>query len=58
VKKDDEVLYKISGKWTDEMFIQGVKAKKPDILFDATNAKVIKKIVPSEAEQLPFESRR
>ena len=58
IKKDEEILYKINGKWSEEMFIQGVKAKKPDVLFDATNAKVIKKTVAPEAEQTEFESRR
>jgi len=58
VKKGGEELYKISGKWSDEMHLQSTKAKKQEVFFDATKAKVMKKTVPPETDQTEFESRR
>lgn len=57
IKNSREALHKLSGKWSDEIYIQSTKAKKQDVLFDAANATVFKKIVPAEAEQTQFESR-
>ncbi|GJJ74396.1 oxysterol-binding protein-related protein 8 [Entomortierella parvispora] len=51
-----EVLYDISGKWSDEIFItkKGVK----DVFFDAKTAKIHPKIIAPECEQEENESRR
>lgn len=58
VKKSNDVIYKISGKWSEEIHYQSTKSRKPEILFNATNAKAFKKIVPPEGDQIAFESRR
>ncbi|TVY30457.1 Oxysterol-binding protein-like protein [Lachnellula hyalina] len=38
-EKTGEVLYELSGMWTNEMWIKDVKTGKKELLFDATRAK-------------------
>ncbi|KAF9981177.1 hypothetical protein BGZ65_004237 [Modicella reniformis] len=51
-----EVLYEISGKWSDELYI--TKKGNKEILFDAKTAKILPKIVTDEPDQDEIESRR
>ncbi|KAG0029449.1 hypothetical protein BGZ81_003791 [Podila clonocystis] len=51
-----EVLYEISGKWSDEIYIKEGVTK--DTFFDAKVAKIHPKIVASEESQEENESRR
>ncbi|KAF8940320.1 hypothetical protein BGZ58_006967 [Dissophora ornata] len=48
-----ETLYEISGKWSDEIYI-----KKKDVLFDVKASTIHPKVVASEEQQEPNESRR
>ncbi|TVY47001.1 Oxysterol-binding protein-like protein [Lachnellula occidentalis] len=38
-EKTGEVLYELSGMWTNEMWIKDMKTGKKDLLFDATRAR-------------------
>ncbi|KAF9987361.1 hypothetical protein BGZ65_004011 [Modicella reniformis] len=51
-----DVLYEISGKWSDEIYIK--KGSKKDILFDVKASRIHPKIVAPEDRQEPNESRR
>ncbi|KAF8985097.1 hypothetical protein BGZ46_005880 [Entomortierella lignicola] len=51
-----EVLYEISGKWSDEIYI--TKKGNKEIFFDVKTAKIHPKIVAPEEEQEANESRR
>ncbi|KAG0042800.1 hypothetical protein BGZ83_012152 [Gryganskiella cystojenkinii] len=51
-----EVLYDISGKWSDEIYI--TKKGMKEVLFDTMNARIHPKIVAPEHEQEANESRR
>ncbi|KAJ1982640.1 Oxysterol-binding protein OBPa [Dimargaris verticillata] len=53
-----EVLYDISGYWTDVMEIKKRATGESWVLFDADKAPMATKQVIPEAEQAPFESRR
>ncbi|KAI7832568.1 hypothetical protein BC939DRAFT_390978 [Gamsiella multidivaricata] len=51
-----EVLYDISGKWSDEIYI--TKDGNKEVFFDARTASIHPKIVAPEEAQEPHESRR
>ncbi|KAG0367291.1 hypothetical protein BGZ54_004119 [Gamsiella multidivaricata] len=51
-----ECLYEISGKWSDEIYIK--KGTKKDLLFDVKTSTIHPKVVASEEQQEPNESRR
>ncbi|KAF9150820.1 hypothetical protein BG015_007343 [Linnemannia schmuckeri] len=51
-----EVLYEISGKWSDELYITEKGEKR--IYFDAKTAKIHPKIIAPEDQQEENESRR
>ncbi|KAF8936864.1 hypothetical protein EDD21DRAFT_373458 [Dissophora ornata] len=51
-----EVLYEISGKWSDEIYI--TKKGGKEVFFDSKTAMIQPKIVAQENEQEPHESRR
>ncbi|KAF9089596.1 hypothetical protein BGX23_006562 [Mortierella sp. AD031] len=51
-----EVLYDISGKWSDEIYISEKGGK--EVFFDAKTAKIHPKIVAAEEQQEANESRR
>ncbi|SAM09300.1 hypothetical protein [Absidia glauca] len=53
-----EVLYDISGTWTNELFIKPVKGKVKESLFAVKGAVIHPKIVEPEAAQEENESRR
>ncbi|KAI8923433.1 hypothetical protein BC831DRAFT_471286 [Entophlyctis helioformis] len=53
-----EVLYKIAGKWSDQMWLHAPKSDKTNLLFDAHNAKSAQMLVEETAAQEEFESRR
>lgn len=53
-----EVLYTISGKWTEVMYIQRGKNGEKQVLFDASKTPIHPKTVPAESDQEQFESRR
>ncbi|KAF9361193.1 hypothetical protein BGX34_007280 [Mortierella sp. NVP85] len=53
-----EVLYEISGKWSDELFITKKGDQGKVSYFDAKTARIHPKIVAPEAEQEEGESRR
>ncbi|RUS19174.1 hypothetical protein BC937DRAFT_87889 [Endogone sp. FLAS-F59071] len=54
----DELLYEISGRWSDVMFIKMHRATNKNPLLDVTKAKIHPKIVAPESEQEANESRR
>ncbi|KAJ3059322.1 hypothetical protein HK102_010054, partial [Quaeritorhiza haematococci] len=58
VESSGEVLYTISGKWSETMYLQRANSSSKEVLFDATTAKVHPKIVAPESEQDELESRR
>ncbi|SAM04460.1 hypothetical protein [Absidia glauca] len=53
-----EVLYDISGTWTNELFIKSVKNKVKEPLFTVKGAVIHPKIVEPESAQEDTESRR
>ncbi|KAJ3268671.1 hypothetical protein HK104_005307 [Borealophlyctis nickersoniae] len=53
-----EVLYTLSGKWTDVMYLHRGTSNDKTVLFDLATEKISPKIVPPESEQEEFESRR
>ncbi|KAJ1923130.1 Oxysterol-binding protein OBPa [Tieghemiomyces parasiticus] len=53
-----EVLYEISGHWTNVINIKHKASGKSSVLFDVDNAPCIPKLVAPEAEQGSMESRR
>jgi hypothetical protein len=58
--KDDstgEVLFNISGKWSDVLFIQKPTWPNKDEFFNVETSKIQPKIVVEEAEMNEFESR-
>lgn len=57
MKRDGYEVAKMTGKWSDELFLT-LKDGTKSTLFDPTKAKVAKKVVPTEDQQEEFESRR
>ncbi|KAJ3053738.1 hypothetical protein HK097_003508 [Rhizophlyctis rosea] len=57
VASSGEVLYNISGKWTEAMYLQRGNGEKT-VLFDVDKETISPKVVAPEAEQEEFESRR
>jgi len=53
-----ELLYEISGRWTDVMFIKMHRASNKNPLLDVKREKIHPKIVAPESEQETNESRR
>ncbi|KAI8097800.1 uncharacterized protein B0P05DRAFT_522056 [Gilbertella persicaria] len=53
-----EVLYEISGQWSNEIYIKMAKATNKTLFFDVKSAKIHPKIVPDIQDQDPMESRR
>ncbi|CAG8666959.1 3103_t:CDS:2, partial [Dentiscutata erythropus] len=53
-----EVLFEITGKWSDIMYITNLKTGKGEVLFNALESSVCQKIVDSEDKQHERESRR
>ncbi|KAI8335015.1 hypothetical protein BC941DRAFT_355747 [Chlamydoabsidia padenii] len=53
-----ELLYEISGTWTNELFIKPVKTKVKETLFTVEGAVIHPKIVEPETAQEENESRR
>ncbi|CAO3622126.1 unnamed protein product [Cunninghamella blakesleeana] len=60
IKKEttQEVLYEISGQWSNELYIKNCKTSQKILLFDAKNAPVVPKEVVPETEQETYESRK
>ncbi|KAI9753416.1 MAG: hypothetical protein M1815_006209 [Lichina confinis] len=57
-EKTQEVLYELSGNWTDEMFIQNVATGNKELLFDASTSKATPPKVRPMDEQDERESQR
>ncbi|ORZ39657.1 hypothetical protein BCR44DRAFT_55878 [Catenaria anguillulae PL171] len=57
ISKPKEVLYELSGKWSDASFIKTPKSDN-DVLFDANEEHIFPKTVPADDQQEPYESRR
>ncbi|KAF8463167.1 putative oxysterol binding protein [Kalaharituber pfeilii] len=53
-----EVLYELSGKWNEEMWIKNYVTGHKELLFDATHARATPPIVRPMKEQEERESRR
>lgn len=53
-----EVLYTISGKWSDIAYIQKNGSNDKKVFFDVNELKITPKMVKPEEEQEEFESRR
>ncbi|KAI8979278.1 hypothetical protein BDF20DRAFT_820343 [Mycotypha africana] len=60
VKKEStgEILYEISGQWSNEIFIKMAKASNKTLFFDVKTANIHPKTVHDIADQDPMESRR
>ncbi|KAI9487522.1 MAG: hypothetical protein EXX96DRAFT_553596 [Benjaminiella poitrasii] len=60
VKKEstDEVLYEISGQWSNEIFIKMAKASNKSLFFDVKSSSIHPKIIEDIIYQDPLESRR
>lgn len=60
VKKEStgEVLYEISGQWSNEIFIKMAKASNKTLFFDVKTSSIHPKVVPDIANQEDLESRR
>ncbi|GMM34218.1 oxysterol-binding protein related protein [Saccharomycopsis crataegensis] len=58
VKKDNEALYEISGKWNEKMHIKDLKTKKTSLFLDTTVAVPLAPKVRPMEEQGDFESRK
>ncbi|CEJ03642.1 hypothetical protein RMCBS344292_17621 [Rhizopus microsporus] len=60
VKKEStgEVLYEISGQWSNEIYIKMAKASNKTLFFDVKSAHIHPKEVKDIEEQEPMESRR
>lgn len=57
-EKTGEVLYELSGLWSEEMFIKDVKTGQKKVLFDATHAKHAPPLTRPIEEQDERESQR
>lgn len=53
-----ELLYELSGKWNEVMYIKNVKTDKKEVLFDTTSDVPVKPKVRPLDEQGKYESRR
>ncbi|KAG1056187.1 hypothetical protein G6F46_009341 [Rhizopus delemar] len=60
VKKEStgEVLYEISGQWSDEIYIKMAKASNKNLFFDVKSSNIHPKVVDDLEKQEPMESRR
>ncbi|KAG0747961.1 hypothetical protein G6F57_007281 [Rhizopus arrhizus] len=60
VKKEStgEVLYEISGQWSDEIYIKMAKASNKNLFFDVKSSDIHPKVVDDLEKQEPMESRR
>ncbi|KAJ6261779.1 hypothetical protein Dda_2578 [Drechslerella dactyloides] len=56
-EKTGEILYEITGKWNEEMYIKDEVTGRTELLFDATNAKPSLPLVRPIAEQTEKESQ-
>ena len=56
--RDGHVISRLSGKWSEELYLQQSTSRDKDVLFNAVESKPLKKIVAPESEQEEFESRR
>ncbi|KAM3580961.1 Oxysterol-binding protein OBPa [Umbelopsis sp. WA50703] len=53
-----EVLFELSGQWSNEIYIKMSKASSKNTLFDVKESKIFPKTVAPESEQEPNESQR
>jgi len=53
-----EVLYEITGKWSEIIYIKDIQTGNKEVLFNAHDSKIHPKIVAQEEEQEENESRR
>lgn len=53
-----EVLFELSGQWSNEIYIKMSKASSKNTLFDVKESKIFPKTVAPESEQEPNESKR
>jgi len=58
IKQDNEKLFAITGKWSDQMYIQTPKKKEKELLLDAQKITVLPKQVLPIEQQGEYESRR
>ncbi|KAI9221299.1 oxysterol-binding protein [Blastocladiella britannica] len=58
ISKPREILYEISGKWSDVSTLKNVKTGEQQVFFDAENEHIFPKTVAPEPEQETYESRR
>ncbi|KAG1141860.1 hypothetical protein G6F37_008037 [Rhizopus arrhizus] len=60
VKKEStgEVLYEISGQWSDKIYIKMAKASNKNLFFDVKSSDIHPKVVDDLEKQEPMESRR
>jgi len=59
IKKGNDVLYNLTGKWTDVMYIQKNTRNAPqEVFFDVAASSIYPKTVKNEQEQGEYESRR
>lgn len=53
-----EVLFELSGQWSNEIYIKLNKASSKNTLFDVKQSKIFPKTVAPESDQEPNESQR
>jgi hypothetical protein len=53
-----EVLFELSGQWSNEIYIKMCKASSKNTLFDVKESKIFPKTVAPESEQESNESQR
>ena len=53
-----ELLYRLSGRWSDKMWLQCAKLDEKILLFDAKTANIAPKITTEISDQEELESRR
>ncbi|KAG0749481.1 hypothetical protein G6F57_004393 [Rhizopus arrhizus] len=60
VKKEStaEILYEISGQWSNEIYIKMAKATNKNLFFDVKSSTIHPKLVNDLEKQEPMESRR
>lgn len=58
ILKGKEVLYQLSGKWSNIMYIKNPKTKEKKVLLDVSNETLAPLVVEPNSNQEEFESRR
>jgi hypothetical protein len=58
IQRNSKTLYKLSGKWSDKLYILDESTKKETLFFSVADSVIHPKMVTPEQDQEEFESRR